>query len=107
METNNIASAARMSRSLVAPHNPSGPVATVATGHIVSTMSNFMILEYAWGEADWRADLITPPEPIHDGHLSISSRPGLGYRLNEDTLNSHRRMAPSADDSTKVVIDPN
>jgi len=106
METKNIASAARMSQLLVAPHNPSGPVATVATGHVVSTIKNFMILEYAWGEADWRADLLTPPEPIVDGYLSVSQSPGLGYTLNADIVEQHRRASPSTDDSTKVVIEP-
>jgi galactonate dehydratase len=106
METMNIANAARMSNCLIAPHNPSGPVATVATGHIVSTMSNFAILEYAWGEVDWRADLIIPPEPVRDGYLRISDKPGLGYRLDPEVLKRHRRTTPSATDSTKVVIHP-
>ena len=103
LETLNIASAARMSQLLVAPHNPSGPVATVATAHAVSTMSNFLILEYAWGEVDWRAELLDPAEPIQDGYLSLSDTPGLGYRLNPDVLEAHRRPAPSTADSSKVV----
>ena len=103
LETLNIASAARMSQILVAPHNPSGPVATVATAHAVSTMSNFLILEYAWGEVDWRAELLDPAEPIQDGYLSLSDTPGLGYRLNPDVLEAHRRPAPSTADSSKVV----
>ena len=95
-----------MSQLLVAPHNPSGPVATVATGHVVSTIKNFFILEYAWGEANWRADLLTPPEPIVDGFLSVSQSPGLGYTLNAGIIDQHRRANPSTDDSTKVVIEP-
>ena len=90
-ETSKIASAARMSQVLIAPHNPSGPVATVGSGHVSSTMSNFLILEYAWGEVDWRADLLTPPEPILDGHLLLSQAPGLGHRLNPEIVNAHRR----------------
>jgi galactonate dehydratase len=92
-----------MSQLLVAPHNPSGPVATVATAHAVSTMSNFLILEYAWGEVDWRADLLEPAEPIRDGYLHLSHAPGLGYRLNPTVLEAHRRRAPSTADSSKVV----
>jgi galactonate dehydratase len=103
MELKNIASAARMSQLLVAPHNPSGPVATVATGHVVSTMSNFFILEYAWGEVDWRASLLLPQEPIVDGDLHLSDQPGLGYRLNPALVNTYRVTAPSAADSSKVL----
>jgi galactonate dehydratase len=101
-ELRNIAEAARLKHLLVAPHNPSGPVATVATAHAVSTIPNFLILEYAWGEVDWRADLLTPREPIEDGYLLLSDTPGIGYRLNMDVVAQHRRDLPSRADSTKV-----
>ena len=102
MELKNIASAARMSQLLVAPHNPSGPVATVASGQAVSGMRNFLILEYAWGEADWRASLLSPPEPVQDGYLLLSDAPGLGHRLNPAVVEAHRSAGASAVDSTKV-----
>ena len=104
METRNIASAARMSQLLVAPHNPAGPVATVATGHVVSLMSTFLILEYAWGEVNWRTSLLTPTEPVEGGYLLVSDAPGLGYRLNGEVLKEHRIAPPSSADSTKVVL---
>ena len=104
METRNIASAARMSQVLVAPHNPAGPVATVATGHVVSTMSRFLILEYAWGEVDWREGLLTPTEPVEEGHLLVSDAPGLGYRLNPEILDMHRVATLTTVDSSKVVL---
>jgi galactonate dehydratase len=104
LETVNIAQAARMSQLLVAPHNPSGPVATVASGHVTSTMANFLILEYAWGEADWRANLLTPREPVERGYLLLSQAPGLGVRLNPAVVEAHRAAGASDADSTKVVI---
>lgn len=102
LETKHIAAAARMQRLLVAPHNPSGPVANVASGHVVSTLDNFFILEYAWGEVDWRADLLSPSEPVQNGHLLVSDRPGLGYTLNPDVLAAHRRSEADTRDSSKV-----
>jgi galactonate dehydratase len=99
-----IADAARLKQLLIAPHNPSGPVATVSTAHPVCTIPNFMILEYAWGEVDWRVDLITPQEPIQDGYLIVSDAPGLGYKLNMDVVTAHRREVPGTTDSTKVRI---
>jgi len=102
LETKKIAAAARMSQVLVAPHNPSGPVATIASGHVMSTESGFMVLEYAWGEVNWRADLVDPPEPIEDGCLVLSNGPGLGHRLNTDVLRAHRRSKPSSHDSSKA-----
>jgi galactonate dehydratase len=95
-ELRNIANTARLNHLLVAPHNPSGPVATVATAHAVSAMRNFLILEYAWGEVDWRADLLIPCEPVQDGYLTVSNAPGLGYRLNPDVVATHQCEKPSA-----------
>jgi galactonate dehydratase len=102
METKRIAGAARMNQILIAPHNPAGPVATAATAQVISTVSNFSILEYAWGEADWRADLLSPPERIEDGYLILSEEPGIGHRLNPTTVTAHRAARASATDSSKV-----
>jgi len=103
-EMQSIADAARLKQLLIAPHNPSGPVATVSTAHSACTLANFTILEYAWGEVDWRADLITPQEPVQDGYLIVSDTPGLGYKLNMDVVAAHRREVPGTADSTKVRV---
>ena len=65
----------------VTPHNPSGPVATAASVHCMATVPNFAILEYAWGEVDWRATLIDPPEAIVDGFIDVPSGAGFGMTL--------------------------
>lgn len=103
METIKIAAAARLRHMLVAPHNPAGPVSTAATAQAVSTIPNLLILEYAWGEADWRAELLDPPERIEDGYLILPDGPGLGHRLNEATVAAHRVAQASDLDSTRVV----
>lgn len=66
----------------VTPHNPSGPVATAASVQCMASVPNFGILEYAWGEVDWRSTLIDPPERIIDGFIELSTRSGLGISLN-------------------------
>jgi galactonate dehydratase len=99
-----IAAAAKMRQVLVAPHNPSGPVATVATGHVVSTLENLLILEYAWGEVGWRVELLSPPEPVQAGYLAVSHGPGLGHSLDPALVAEHRRARPSSGDSTRVVV---
>ena len=103
-ETSHIAAAARMHGLLVAPHNPSGPVATAATAQVISAAPNFYILEYAWGEAPWRAELLSPPECIEDGHLVLSDLPGIGHRLNDETVSVHRASTVSQADSSKVRV---
>ena len=103
LELTEIAAAARMNRILVAPHNPAGPLSTAATAQVACTWSNFYILEYAWGEVDWRADLLDPVERIEDGYLVLSHEPGLGHRFNPDIVAAHRRTQAGAGDTSKVL----
>jgi len=103
-ETKNVAEAARASGLLIAPHNPSGPVASVASGHVCATLRNFFILEYAWGEVDWRAQLLEPAERIEEGYLIVSDAPGLGSRLNPDLVRQHRVQQASHADSSKAQV---
>lgn len=104
LELSEIAAAARMLQVQVAPHNPAGPLSTAATAQVASTWPNFYILEYAWGEVDWRADLLQPAEKIEDGYLVLSQEPGLGHRLNPEIVEKYRRGRASAADSSKVVV---
>lgn len=87
-----IAAMAEAANVQVAPHNPSGPVATAASAQCMATVPNCAILEYAWGEVDWRAALIQPREEIDGGMLRLSSEPGLGIELTGDAI---RRAAGS------------
>ncbi len=73
-----------------APHGPFGPIALAAGAHAMAAHPGFMILEYAWGEIPWRLALTDPPEQIENGRLVLSGRPGLGLRLNPDTLAAHK-----------------
>ncbi len=76
-----IATLAAARNVMVTPHNPSGPVATAASVQCMASVPNFAILEYAWGEVDWRASLVSPPEKITDGFIEVPDRPGLGITL--------------------------
>lgn len=89
-DTRVIAEAARMNGLSIAPHNPSGPVATAATAQVGSTLPNLMFVEYAWGEVAWRAELVDPPERIDSGYLIVPAGPGLGHRLNMPVVEAHR-----------------
>jgi len=67
----------------VSPHGPASPVGNVAAAHVSATMPNFNILEYSFGEAPWRAELIDPPEQLSGGNLPLTDRPGFGIDINE------------------------
>lgn len=77
-----IATLAETTNVRITPHNPSGPVATAASVQCMASVPNFGILEYAWGEVDWRSTLVDPPETIKDGFIEIPNRQGLGITLN-------------------------
>ena len=73
-------------------HSPSGPVSLLASGHATAAVRGAMPLEHAVYEADWRADLIDPPERIENGHLALPNTPGLGATLNSDLLRRFGRV---------------
>ena len=77
--------AARITEALVAPHNPSGPVATVVS---ITYLQN---LEHAYSEGSWQSELIAPPELMLDGELLLADRPEPGHRLSADLVSEHTR----------------
>jgi galactonate dehydratase len=89
LELTRIAAAAAQEGVEVAPHNPSGPISTAATVQVCAVLPNFRLIEFQWGEADWRGDLITPAERFEKGTLRVPERPGFGIELNERTVREH------------------
>ena len=87
-----------------APHNPSGPVAGIHSGHVCAAAGSFRILEFAWGEVPWRAELLDPPERVEDGFLVVSDRPGLGHVLNYRTMRKYWLTEPGSKDSSKAEV---
>ncbi len=88
LEGKKIAAMAETYHVAVSPHSPAGPVASAAGAQLCATLPNFLVLEYAWGEVPWRADLVGG-ESIVDGYVVLSERPGLGIGMNERLLNEH------------------
>ena len=70
-------------------HGPSGPVSILAGAHVTAAMPAALPLEFGVYECPWRADLLDPPEHVHNGRLHIPSAPGLGARLNPTALQRH------------------
>jgi galactonate dehydratase len=73
----------------VAPHNPSGPLATIASGQALAGVHEHRPLEIAWGEVPWRHELLSSAEDVSDGQLRLSDRAGLGVELNQRILMDH------------------
>lgn len=87
--TGNAATAAGRGVSL---HCPSGPLSLLASGHVTAAIPGAMRLEHAVYEADWRASLLVPSEPVGDGHLRLANAPGLGAELDWELLERFGRV---------------
>jgi galactonate dehydratase len=89
LEMTRIAAMADTDGVAVAPHNPSGPVATAATIQVCATLKNFRILEYQWGESPWRHDVVRPAERFAGGNIAVPARPGFGIDLDDAVVRAH------------------
>lgn len=89
LEMNHIAAMAFAHGVTVAPHNPSGPVCTMATAQVCAGMRNFQTLEMQWGEVSWRGDLLNPPERFVAGEMAVPGAPGFGVTLNDALAKQH------------------
>jgi L-alanine-DL-glutamate epimerase-like enolase superfamily enzyme len=77
---------------VVAPHNISSPVGTLASAHFCASIPNFLALEFHASDVPFWSDLVEGiPKPIiKDGFISLPEKPGLGVTLNEEVA---RRFA--------------
>ncbi|HWW42699.1 mandelate racemase/muconate lactonizing enzyme family protein [Pedobacter sp.] len=76
---------------LLAPHNPNGPLSTLASAQVCASVPNFFRQEFMFNDVAWRDTVITHPikDMIKDGHLQLSDRPGLGVDLVEEEMEKH------------------
>jgi galactonate dehydratase len=74
---------------LVAPHNPNGPLSTLASAHVCASIPNFFRCEFMVNDVPWRDAVISHPLDVQGGILRLSERPGLGVDLVEDELDRH------------------
>ncbi|MDA0196756.1 MAG: mandelate racemase/muconate lactonizing enzyme family protein [Bacteroidetes bacterium] len=90
-EMKRMATMAEAYNVLLAPHNPNGPLSTIASAHVCASIPNFFRQEFMFNDVPWRDTVIDNPisEMIVDGHLVLSDRPGLGVDLVEAEMQKH------------------
>ncbi len=88
-ELKKIASEAECRYVGFAPHNPSGPVANMATLQLGATCPNFSILEIMYSDVEWRKDVTNEKLEYEDGYIKIPDKPGLGIEINEEECLKH------------------
>jgi galactonate dehydratase len=72
-----------------APHNPNGPLSTIASAHVMATIPNFFRQEFMLKDVPWRDGCLSHPLPVVDGHFELPDRPGLGFDVDEEVLRAH------------------
>ena len=88
LETKKIAAMAEAYYTGFQPHNPYGPICTMASLHLDVCTPNFMIQE--GGIKPWFQDACNGDFPTQtDGFLSIPTGVGLGVEMNEEWLKAH------------------
>jgi len=81
----------------LAPHNPNGPLSTLASAHVCAPVPNFFRQEFMFNDVPWRDTVIDHPiaDMVKDGHLHFSERAGLGVDLLEAEMEKHPGLRSS------------
>lgn len=88
-ELRKIATLAESFNVAIAPHNPNGPLSTIAAAHVAASIPNFFRLEFMLNDVAWRDLCLSHPLPIENGYFVMPERPGLGFDINEAILLEH------------------
>ena len=88
-EMRKIASLAEAFNVPIAPHNPNGPLSTVASAHVMAAIPNFFLQEFMVQDVPWRDEVLDRPLPVRDGTFHLDDRPGLGFELVEEEVERH------------------
>ncbi len=96
-EMRKIANMAEAYNVPIAPHNPNGPISTIASAHTMATIPNFFRQEFMFKDVAWRDSCLSHNLPIQRGYFELPDRPGLGFDIDETVLARHPglRMPPT------------
>ncbi|MFD2117595.1 mandelate racemase/muconate lactonizing enzyme family protein [Paenibacillus yanchengensis] len=88
-EMKRMATMAEAYNVLLAPHNPNGPLSTLASAQVCASVPNFFRQEFMFNDVPWRDTIIDHPIEVRDGKLILSKRPGLGVDLIEEEMEKY------------------
>jgi len=72
----------------VSPHNICGPIGTMAVSHVCAVVPNFQVLEFHHLDDEIWNTLTVERDLIQNGHIAVSTEPGLGVSVDEDVARS-------------------
>jgi galactonate dehydratase len=98
-EVRKIAAMAEVYYAQIAPHNPLGPISLAAGLQVAASIPNFLCQE----QVCLGRGYLKEPFTIHEGHIDLPRKPGLGVEVDEDYI---REMACEGDwDSPRYYND--
>lgn len=80
------------------PHNPTGPVCTLASLHVCAIAPNFLILERQSEGGVYDEIMLGTHPPFENGHYRIPQEPGLGIDLKLEAI-ARRPWRPPVNES--------
>ncbi len=86
LELRKIAAMAETCYVAVQPHNPNGPIATLASLHLDASIPNVIFQEFFVPYLEEYNEIITEPIKYRDGYLEIPTGPGLGADIREEVI---------------------
>jgi 2-dehydro-3-deoxyphosphogalactonate aldolase len=89
MESKKIAGMAEVHYAQIAPWMHIGPIAGVASIQVDVCSPNFLLQEGIRTWDGFYAEILKEPVEWKDGYIIPSTRPGLGYELNEEVAAKH------------------
>ncbi len=102
-EMRKIANLAEVYNVPIAPHNPNGPISTIASAHTMATVPNFFRQEFMLKDVPWRDACLSHPLPIEAGYFVLPDRPGLGFDIDETVLLQHPGVRVPPTDRTFYI----
>ncbi len=78
-----IAIVAETHHAAIAPHCYNGPVGAAANIAVAAASPNLLIVEAIQTFGGFHAELLIDPIEVHDGHVVVPDRPGLGVEVDE------------------------
>ncbi|MBL8230662.1 MAG: D-galactonate dehydratase, partial [Bryobacterales bacterium] len=88
-EMRKIATMAEAFNLTIAPHNPNGPVSTIASAHVMASIPNFFLQEFMVQDVEWRDRVLNRPLPVRQGAFHLDESPGLGFDFDDEELSRH------------------
>jgi galactonate dehydratase len=96
-EVRKIADLAELYYIPVAPHNPAGPIATLASIHLAAAIPNFRVLENMEEERGLREKICPSMPPLRKGGFDVPEAPGLGAEIDLSAIAAMARRPQPRD----------